>query len=379
MAQDFQLRDVFNPAVVDELANSIGDVWPEFDRDGFSRAINSQLESLSFGDRNKLIRDSLWEYLPKLSSGISNFPRAVEILLAALGPEIPDCEVTGYDGFVVMSQNDFVAKYGLDYFELSMAALYEMTKRFTAENAIRAFIERYPQQTMARLATWAEDENCHVRRLVSEGTRPRLPLASRLPDFIEDPRPALALLDKLKTDPELVVRRSVANNLNDIAKDNPAVVVETLTAWQSAHDPGTDWIIKHASRTLVKQGNKEVLGLLGYPPEVAIAVSGLELSETQIPIGGEITFEFEVQSKASEPQKLMVDYVVHHMKANGKLAPKVFKLAKKKLNGRETIRLKKKHSFRPLSTRKYYAGQHLLEIQINGKIYAQLAFALTNN
>jgi 3-methyladenine DNA glycosylase AlkC len=257
-----------------------------------------------------------------------------------------------------------------------MNALYEMTRRFTAEGAIRAFIQRYPDKTLVRLAIWAGDQNCHVRRLVSEGTRPRLPLAPRLPDFVEDPRPVIALLDTLKSDPELMVRRSVANNLNDIAKDNPALVVETLKSWQKIDDPGTAWIIRHASRTLVKQGNKDVLGLLGYPPGVAIKVSGVELSGSHIPIGDDLTFKICIQSNADAAQNLMVDYIVHHMKANGKLAPKVFKLAKKKLSGRETLQLSKKHSFRPLSTRKYYPGEHLLEIQINGKIYAQAAFSL---
>jgi 3-methyladenine DNA glycosylase AlkC len=371
LKQDFQLRDVFNPAVVNQLADSIGETWPDFDRAGFTQTINAQLESLSFGDRNKLIRDSLRLYLPQ------DILRAIEILLASQGPEIPECELTGFDRFVVMSQNDFVAKYGLDHFDLSMGALYEMTKRFTAEGAIRAFIQRYPRQSLARLSDWVDDENCHVRRLVSEGTRPRLPLAPRLPQFIDDPRPVLALLDRLKTDPELMVRRSVANNLNDIAKDNPALVVQTLEAWQKIDDQGTAWIIRHAARTLVKQGNKDVLGLLGYPPDVAIAVSGIELSNSRIPIGDDLVFGFSIQSNAGAIQNLMVDYIVHHMKANGRLAPKVFKLAKKKLKGGETLQLSKKHSFRPLSTRKYYPGEHLLEIQINGVIYAQASFSLS--
>src|SRR5574341_624634 len=166
MEQGFQLRDVFNPTVVNQLARNIAKNWPEFDQHGFSEAVNSRLGALSFGERNNLIRDMLQEYLPK------DFPRAVQILIGSLGFEIPHCELTGFDAFVVMSQCDFVAKYGLDHFELSMQALYEMTKRFTAEGAIRAFIQKYPDQTLKRLAEWAEDENCHVRRLVSEGTRP---------------------------------------------------------------------------------------------------------------------------------------------------------------------------------------------------------------
>jgi len=370
MKPGFQLRDVFNPAVVNQLAQNIANTWPKFDPVGFSTTINTQLGSLNFGDRNKLIRDTLWQYLPK------DYPRAVQILVASLGPEIPDCEITGFNGFVVMSQNDFVAKYGLDYFDVSMQALYELTKRFTAEGAIRAFIQKYPDPTLQLLTQWAKDKNCHVRRLVSEGTRPRLPLAPRLPQFIKDPRPVLKLLDQLKADPELMVRRSVANNLNDIAKDNPDLVVETLKTWRQTKNKGTQWVIGHASRTLVKQGHQEALMLLGYPPKIAISLPQLQLNKPTIRMGEDLIFEFEIQSKSDEPQNLMIDYVIHHMKANGKLAPKVFKLAKKKLKAHETLQLSKKHSFRAINTRTYYAGQHLLEIQINGKVCGQIGFEL---
>jgi 3-methyladenine DNA glycosylase AlkC len=370
MEQGFQLRDVFNPTVVNQLAQSIARTWPAFDQHGFSDAINSRLAQLGFRARNYLIRDMLWEYLPK------DFPKAVQILVSSLGPEMPHCELTGFDSFIVMSQNDFVAKYGLDDFELSMQALYEMTKRFTAEGAIRAFIQKYPDQTLRGLAEWVEDENCHVRRLVSEGTRPRLPLAPRLPQFIKDPRPVLRLLNKLKADPELMVRRSVANNLNDIAKDNPDLVVKTLQAWQKTNNRGTQWIVSHASRTLVKQGHEDALVLLGYTPKLDIQVERLQVPKHTIRMGENLTFEFEIHSKNNKQQDLMIDYVIYHMKANGKLSPKVFKLAKKKLKSGETLRLSKKHPFRQISTRKYYSGEHRLEIQINGKIYAQAEFKL---
>src|SRR5262245_23725833 len=369
MQQGFQLREVFNPAVVDQLAHEIARTWPAFDHVGFSTTINSQLEPLSFGARNTLIRDTLWAYLPK------QFPQAVQILLDSLGPEIPHCEVTGFDGFIVMSQNDFVAKYGLEHFDISMQALYEMTKRFTAEGAIRAFIQRYPDRTLVRLQQWAEDPNCHVRRLVSEGTRPRLPLAPRLPEFVRDPRPVLALLELLKADPELMVRRSVANNVNDIAKDHPDLVVETLARWKQAADPGTQWIIGHAARTLLKQGHAGALALLGYAA-TSISVASFQLKGTKVHTGEDLVFAIDIQSTADEPQSLMIDYVVHHMKANGKLAPKVFKLAKKRLHRHETLSLSKRHAFRPLSTRVYYPGRHALELQINGQRWGWQEFEL---
>jgi 3-methyladenine DNA glycosylase AlkC len=368
MKQNFQLRDVFSPAVVDQLAHNIARTWPTFDQIGFATTITTQLGPLSFGARNTLIRDTLWAYLPK------DFPRAIQILLDSLGPEISQCEVTGFDAFIVMPQNDFVATYGLDYFDISMRALYEITKRFTAEGAIRAFIQTYPDQTLALLRRWAEDPNCHVRRLVSEGTRPRLPLAPRLAQFVRDPRPVLALLEQLKADPELMVRRSVANNLNDIAKDHADLVVETLARWRNVTNPGTQWIIGHAARTLVKQGHPDALRLLGYPSAISISVPGIQLTQRSVRLGEDLVFAFEVQSTADVAQNLMIDYVIYRRKANGKLTPKVFKLAKKKLPAREILRFSKRHSFRAINTRAYYPGQHMLELQINGRSWGQQTF-----
>lgn len=370
MDQNFQVRDVFNKNGVDQLAANLAKVWANFDADGFRQSINPQLKSLAFSERAALIRDTLYEYLPK------DFPGALDIILRALQPELPNCEFTGFEGFMVLPQNEFVAKYGLEHYDLSMQALYEMTKRFSAEGAIRAFILKYPEKTLAILYQWADDENCHVRRLVSEGTRPRLPWAIQLKPFIENPRPVLGLLEKLKTDPVLMVRRSVANNLNDIAKDNPDQVVKTLRRWSKLEDEGTQWLIRHAARTLVKQGNKDVLAILGYDSDIGITVSKLQLDRRAVKMGGNITFSFEIHSKSTNTQNLLIDYIVHHVKANGGLIPKVFKLATRRLKAGETVRVAKKHSFRPISTRKYYAGKHALEIQINGVKYGKAEFEL---
>jgi 3-methyladenine DNA glycosylase AlkC len=275
-----------------------------------------------------------------------------------------------------MPQNDFVAAYGLGHLDLSLQALYELTKRFTAEGAIRAFLQAYPQQTLARLAEWAEDPNCHVRRLVSEGTRPRLPLAPRLREFVKNPRPILALLERLKADPALMVRRSVANNLNDIAKDHPDLVVETLARWSKDTSPETQWLIGHAARTLLKQGHTGALELLGYPAATGISVVSLQLNQARVCMGEDLLFTVDIRSTADAPQSLMIDYVVHHLKANGKLAPKVFKLAKKQLSPGERLSLSKRHAFRPLSTRVYYPGRHALELQINGQRWGWQEFEL---
>ena len=370
MEGNFQVRDVFNEKVVSQLASSLAATWHGFDARGFSHTINTRLRSLTFSERAALIRDSLWEYLPK------DYPHALAIILKALPPESPNHELTGLDGFIIMPQNDFVAKYGLDHYDLSLQALYQMTKRFTAEGAIRAFIFRYPEKTLATLSKWAEDENCHVRRLVSEGTRPRLPWAVQLKPFMENPRPVLKLLEKLKTDPELMVRRSVANNLNDIARDNPDQVVETLRRWNKIENDNMQWLIRHAARTLIKQGNSEMLAILGYSPQVKISISKIELEKPIIKVGEELPFSFTIKSMAKHTQDLVIDYVIHHVKANGKLAPKVFKLTRKTLEAGKVIRIAKTHSFRWISTRRYHAGEHRLEIQVNGRIFEKISFEL---
>ncbi len=200
---------------------------------------------------------------------------------------------------------------------------------------------------------------------------------SRLPKFQRDPALVIELLDKLKADPNLMVRRSVANNLNDIAKDNPSIVVETLERWQkSALSKEMDWIISHSLRTLLKDGHPGALRLMGYDPDAKISVSEIQLSNETPVIGEEITFSFKVTSHEEKACKLMIDYIIHFMKANGKQAPKVFKAAKKILAPRASITIEKKQSFIQRSTRKHYLGEHRLVVQINGKKYTATKFIL---
>src|SRR5262245_24710580 len=182
------------------------------------------------------------------------FPAAAEILVASLGPELDGTEGFGLSPFRYLPHVLFVQKYGLDHFEPAMRAQYELTKRFSAESSIRAYLVKYPDATYARLVEWARDESPHVRRLVSEGPRPRLPWAPRLPAFQKDPRPVIALLELLKDDPERYVQRSVANNINDIGKDHPDVAVALCRQWLNSATPARRWIVGHALRSLVKRG-----------------------------------------------------------------------------------------------------------------------------
>jgi len=222
---------------------------------------------------------------------------------------------------------------------------------------------------------WSRHESEQVRRLASEGSRPRLPWAMALPALKADPTPILPILENLKTDDSETVRRSVANNLNDIAKDHPQVVIDVLREWQSIDTPEIHALINHALRTLIKAGNPEALALLGYEAP-AVTVENLTITPTRIPMGDSITFAFEVTSTATTPQDLMIDYALHLVRAKGKQSVKVFKLSKQTLEPGATLQFSKEHSFKPITTRRYYPGMHAIEIQINGQLCGKQDFEL---
>lgn len=371
MPEGFQLRDVFNAEVVNEFAASIKSNWSDFDETGFKNAIIPKFPELSYGGRSDLITEKLREFLPE------DYPTAIDILLRSLMPELKGDNLSGFGRFIVMPQCAFVSRYGKAHYDVSIQALYEMTKRFTAENDLRTFIELEPERTMAILHKWAQAPNCHVRRLVSEGTRPRLPLGRRLKMFIEDPQPLMSLLDKLIPEPTLLVRRSIANNLNDVAKDNPDIVVETLERWRRKH-PGEEmeWLIKHASRTLIKMGHPGALRMLGFSDDAKVRLENFRVFEPNIKVGDYLEFTFDLVSEGTTEQNLAIDFIIYFLKANGKHAPKVFKLSTKTLQPGEKISLKKRHSFKKIGIRPYYAGEHRLAIQINGKESEPVVFEL---
>ncbi len=364
-----QLRDVFNLKVVAELGVRISEAFPAFQLEKYGQRIEAQLEAGSFNERMELITRTLRDLLPQ------DYPRAVEILIAALGPELSAPELEGYGNFIVLSLCKYVSDYGRADFDLSMGALHEMTRRFSAEFAIRPFLIERQDETLAVLGRWVKDPNCHVRRLVSEGTRPRLPLGSRLPAVQKDPAPVLALLDQLMADPELYVRRSVANNLNDISKDNPDQAVAFLNRWREKATPEIVWIIKHSLRTLIKQAHPGALELMGVAPP-KILVQNFSLSSDRVVLGQSLDFRFDVLSEGAKAQQILVDYQIHYMKKNGKTAPKVFKLTQKALNPGERLCIAKSQSFKKINTRTFYQGEHVLVLQINGASLAQKTFFL---
>ncbi|MEM7355001.1 MAG: DNA alkylation repair protein [Acidobacteriota bacterium] len=365
------LKNSFGPEVPETIARMVETADPSFDSAAFLAQALDGYDALELTPRAKQIAAALAEHLP------ADRQRALEILIASLGPEIGDSELTGMEVFVYLPHVYFVAEHGLEHFDLAMRAQYELTKRFTAEFSLRAYIERYPAETLARLHSWADDPNVHVRRLVSEGCRPRLPWAPRLRRFQEDPAPVLELLELLKDDSEEYVRRSVANCLNDIAKDHPDRVVETVRRWWPDADPDERRMIRHALRTLIKQGNAGALGVLGYGSDSPVVVRAVRCTPESLPIGGKIQLEIEIVNPSKDLAGALVDLRVHFVKANGSTAPKVFKGGELELGPGEQAVVRKKISVAQHSTRTHYPGRHTVEVLLNGTAHPGGGFDLT--
>ena len=281
----------------------------------------------------------------------------------------------GLRGWIVWPLGEFVARRGLAEPVRALAALHALTQRLTAEFAIRPFIVAHPELVFATFERWKLDPSAHVRRLVSEGSRPRLPWGMRLHTLVADPSPSLPLLAVLQDDASDYVRRSVANHLNDIAKDHRSV----LTAWLSEHLPGASAqrraVLRHASRSLIKQGHQETLTLLGAGGAFE-GSARLVLSSKKVRVGESVTFCLTLRSRAERMQQLLIDYAVHHLRANGEASVKVFKGWTLPLAPREVRELQKTHSMRVITTRRYHPGKHAIDVRINGQIVARGAFML---
>jgi 3-methyladenine DNA glycosylase AlkC len=356
------IKDLLNEQTVGALAGAVHTAYGAFEREAFlARVFDADWPARALKQRVRHITVVLHDLLPE------DYRAALDILRRVM----PVME-----GLVQWVFTDYVEFYGLDDWQASIPALEEFTQRMSAEFAIRPFIVRYPERTMAQMLAWAGHESAEVRRLASEGCRPRLPWGIRLHALVADPSPILPILERLKNDESESVRRSVANNLNDISKDHPDLVLDLLRRWQADATDEVRWITGHALRTLVKQGHPEALALLGYPSDAEIALHNLVVEPLSIQVGDKVTLSFDIESLADEPLNLMIDYVVYHMRANGTLSPKVFKLAKKTIQPGEVLHLERRHSFAPVTTRKYYPGEQAIEPKINGKLCGRAQFVL---
>lgn len=260
-----------------------------------------------------------------------------------------------------------------------MQAQHALTQRFTAEFSIRPFLQKHTQATLELLMDWTRDPSEHVRRLVSEGTRPRLPWASRLPAFQRDPTPVLALLERLKDDPALYVRRSVANNLNDIGKDHPGVLADTANAWLKDATPERQWVVQHALRSAVKRGEPGALAALGFGAGADVLIGQARIAPQSAVIGGKVAVTFDVTNNTAKPQRVLVDFAVHYIKANGASRAKVFKLKTLGLAPHETQSVGKQLSLAEMTTRKHYPGLHRVDVILNGRSQLLGSFDLSGS
>lgn len=354
------LKNLYTPKLIAKFADAFVEVYSKFDAAGFDRFVFSgDWAELELKGRMRRITDGLTEFLP------DDFKESVEYVKAS-APK--------FGGFEAMTFPEFVELNGLDDFKTSVNALEHLTKYSSSEFAVRPFIVRYGDRMMKKMNVWSRSKNHHVRRLASEGCRPRLPWAMALPNFKRDPSPILPVLEALKQDPSDYVRRSVANNLNDISKDNPDTALKISQAWHGKH-PDTDWIVKHASRTLLKQGDARAMSLFGYGAPDNAQVSKLSVDDN-VRVGERLSFSFTVKSKKGPLGRIRIEYAIHFLLKNGSSTRKVFKVSEGDVTT-NTKQVEKSHSFKLISTRVYYPGAHKLEIIINGVGMKTAAFTVS--
>lgn len=369
MSENKLFKDYFDKALAQRLAEMITAVYPPFPAAAFVNQIAPQLDGLEMKQRTVVFVQALRDHLPV------GFAQGWAVLEAALGAELADGDGMFNDGWHLWPIAHFIEVFGLEEFEVGVRAMREITKRHTAEFAIRPFLIHHQDEMLAILHTWAEDDNPHVRRLVSEGTRPRLPWAGRLHAFIEDPSLTLALLEKLKDDPSEYVRRSVGNHLNDIAKDHPQLVIKTCRRWWQDGSPERRWIVQRALRTLVKAGDPDALAVLGYG-SAQVELTNFSLTPAVLQLGEKLTLAFALHNPTDTEQNVVIDFVIHFVKANGQTSGKVFKLKTAVLTPHDSLTIEKSHPIRPITTRTYYPGTHRAEIQVNGQRLGERSFEL---
>ena len=368
-------KNFLNPDVIKEMAGHFQRNWPEFDKTSFIAETTEGFEALELKQRSNRITEMMIQFLP------SDFVEACRIILSSLGAPLnaDDALVrddsTGISGWAMMPLEHYVAQQGHDHFDLSMNLFKEITQRATAEFGIRYFLEKYPEKTLALMKGWTRDDNLHVRRLATEGCRPKLPWGIHLPVFIKDPAPVIELLEQLKDDDEEYVRRSVANNLNDIAKDHPDLVASIAEKWVVDASKDRKRLVKHACRTLLKNGHPQTLTVLGFSPPI-ISSAAIELVTPEVVLGEALEFSLALDSASEEKQAVMIDFIIHHQKANGTTTPKVFKWKITTLEPNQPLMITKRHPIKKITTRVYYPGLHSLEVVVNGVSVGKQDFQL---
>lgn len=355
------LKLMFDKSKISQLADALAIGHKKFDRTKFVRRFQTiAWKNAELKQRVTFIAEAIHEDLAL------GFPAAIKVL-------VPVSKKFEW-GFFGVFFCEYVEKYGMEFWDESMLALEEFTKTSTAEFAIRKFIRRDRVRAMRQMETWSKSDNHHVRRLSSEGCRPRLPWGMKLDEFVSDPSPVVKILERLKNDPELYVRKSVANNLNDISKDHPGLVLEIAAKWANQSE-NTDWIIRHGLRTLLKQGNKTALEMFGHHDTEGLSVNALTLLKNRIIIGEELKFSFLVENNLEKVVPARIEFAIDYMKANGSSSRKVFHVSGTPLKAGKTA-FKRRISLADLTTRKHHPGKHRLHVLVNGEALASGDFVL---
>lgn len=370
MAVQKLMKDGLSKDAIARIADVLLLINEDFPSQQFIQAALTGLEQLELKQRVNHIIKVLADFLP------SDFQSTAEILLQVKRHWDWGDENDTLNSFAAWPLTDYIATHGINEPELALQVLRDITPLFSAEFAIRPFITQHFEITYPHLLRWCNDPDEHVRRLVSEGIRPRLPWGMRLTRFCNDPKAILPILERLKDDASLYVRKSVANNLNDISKDNPDQVITLCQQWIKNAPTQRQFIIRQALRSLVKQGRTDVFPLLGYTANPQIKLSNIELNKNTVKLGDKIEVSVVLLSQSTTVQSLVLDYKIHHIKANGTATAKVFKWKNITLQPNEKIQLSKSHPFKLITTRKYYAGTHSIELVINGASFSKLNFEL---
>lgn len=366
------LKSKYERPTVERIASMIAKAHPGFKRKAFVESALDGFDQLELMDRGRAIARAMRKHLPQ------DIPQALDILLRSLGPALSDERSFGMGSFAYLPHSFFVAEHGLAHFDIAMDFQRELTRRFTSEFCVRAFIGADPERAMARMALWAKDPDEHVRRLATEGCRPRLPWAGRLPAFQKDPSPVLAILESLRDDESLYVRKSVANNLNDIGKDHPEILLATAKSWARGAPAGRMWIIRRALRTLVKQGDPMALAILGFESGSALAVASHSISPAKARVGGSTRISATLSNPTGHALRAIVDLRVHFAKSNGSSGAKVFKLKVVDIEPGASLEVGKTLSLAPMSTRTLHPGWHAVDLLVNGQKHPIGGFQLAS-
>lgn len=356
------LKEMFNMKFYRKLAMEFQNAHRQFNPDRFVKDVTTGLEHLSLNQRMRNTSVVLQKHLP------GNYLSTIAIMMKVIG--------NMNKGYTALLFPDYVGLYGHEHFSASMEALKFFTSFGSSEFAVREFLKRDFTKTIKVMQQWSEDDEAHVRRLASEGSRPRLPWSFKLEEVIKNPGVTRPILENLKGDRELYVKKSVANHLNDISKDNPDHVLSMVRGWDKSNE-NTAWIIKRGCRSLLKQGDVTSLAVFDYTKKVKVEVKNLKLNSNILHLNEVLKFDFDLISQSSASQKLVLHYRIHYRKKSGGLSPKTFSLKECILPSKVVVKISKRQRFEDFTTRKHFDGQHILEILVNGKVLQSKKFMFT--